>query len=129
MCCVVGACTASTNDVFSSNTVKSMYSPRSICCCSWAGTGTESCWAASCWVVNWCGIPVAGIAEVAVLAGAGLVKCVGVAEAGLAEFAVVAGAGLARCAGVAEARVAEVELAEFAGAIAGCRQAAELQRP
>ena len=65
--------------------------------------------------------PVAGIAKVAVVAGAGSAKCAGIAEAGLAEFAVVAGAGLAKCAGVAEAG-----LAEIAGATAGCRRMVEV---
>jgi len=40
--CVV--CAVSTNDVLSCSTAKSTYSPLSICCCSWVGTGTGSCW-------------------------------------------------------------------------------------
>ena len=43
--CVVRA--VSTNDVLSCSIAKSKYSPLSIFCCSWVGTGTGSCWECS----------------------------------------------------------------------------------
>ena len=50
-CCEV-CCAASTKKVFSNKIAKSIYSPLSICCCRWAGTGTGSCWTTCCWVVG-----------------------------------------------------------------------------
>ena len=51
--CVMRA--VSTNDIWSCSTAKSTYSPLSICCCSWVGTGTGSCWEVFCSGCSCCG--------------------------------------------------------------------------
>ena len=75
----------STNDVWSCSTAKSTYSPLSICCCSWVGAGTGSCWEVFCIVA------VAVVATVeATFAGATAVEVVLVAAVAVtATMAVV----------------------------------------
>ena len=52
-CLCVYCCVASSNNILSSNTAKSMNSPQSTCSCSWAGTGTGSCRVTYCWEKDW----------------------------------------------------------------------------
>ena len=100
LCSVLCLCSFNKiNDVLCSSNAKSMNSPRMICCCSSAGTGTGKCCAvvAYCWVGSCCTllkaavqwqnvVPLGGLVGtvMAGLAGAGVVA---VAGAGLGEYA------------------------------------------
>ena len=55
----MGLVQQSTNEIF-----PLMYSPWSICCCSWADTETGSCWTAFCWGERT--VPIAAVAKTTV---------------------------------------------------------------